>query len=141
MADRSAFLLASRRQGGAFVMRYRLAMAVLLVFASPAHADGDPVQGKKIFNKCSACHDAKAANNRVGPHLVGIIGRPAGSVENFKYSDAMKAAGLVWDEETLAKYLRAPKAVVPGTKMVFPGLKKDDEIADVIAWLKADPKP
>ena len=125
-------------------MRFWLALAVLVPLASTAQADGDPLQGKKVFNKCSACHDGKAANNRVGPYLVGVVGRPAASVESFNYSDAMKAAGgagLVWDEETLTKYLRAPKAVVPGTKMAFPGLKKDEEIADVIAWLKADPKP
>lgn len=144
MAERPAFLLASGPRGIVFAMRYCLAVTALLALAMPAHADGDAELGKKVFAKCSACHDAKTEQNRVGPHLVGVVGRPAASVQSFKYSDAMTAAGvggLIWDEATLTKYLRAPKAVVPGTKMVFAGLKKDEDIANVIAWLKADPKP
>ena len=113
----------------------------------PAQAqDGDAAAGKKVFNKCRACHDAEAEKNKVGPHLVGVIGRTAGSLESFasKYSDAMKeagAAGLVWDETTLAEYLKNPKEKIPGNKMAFPGLKVDADIANVIAYLKADPKP
>ena len=91
-----------------------------------------------------ACHDAKAEKNKVGPHLVGVIGRKAGTVEKFKYSPAMTAAGeggLVWDEAKIGEYLKAPKEFIKGNKMAFPGLKKDEEIANVIAYLKADPKP
>jgi cytochrome c len=74
--------------------------------------------------------------NRVGPHLVGVIGRQAGSVDGFKYSDAMKSSGKAWDEETIAAYLKDPKGYIPGNKMAFAGLKKEDEVEDVIAYLK-----
>jgi cytochrome c len=84
-----------------------------------------------------ACHRVgENAKNAVGPVLNGVVGRPAGSVEGFNYSTAMKESGLTWDEATLASYLKNPKDVVPGNKMAFPGLKKDQEIADVIAYLK-----
>ncbi len=120
-----------------------LAATVLALF--PAHAqEGDPVAGKKVFNKCRACHDAENAKNKVGPHLVGVVGRPAASVEGYNYSANMKelaAGGPVWDEAKLAQYLANPKDLVPKGKMAFPGLKKEEEIADVIAYLKADPKP
>ena len=111
----------------------------------PAQAqEGDPAAGKQVFNKCRACHDAEAEKNKVGPHLVGVVGRPAASVEGFAYSANMKelaAAGLVWDEAKLAEYLANPKVLVPKGKMAFPGLKKEEEIANVIAYLKANPKP
>ncbi|MCV0396618.1 MAG: cytochrome c family protein [Rhizobiaceae bacterium] len=113
----------------------------------PAQAqaqEGDAAAGKKVFNKCRACHDAEAEKNKVGPHLVGVAGRAAGSIEGFNYSANMKelgAGGLVWDDAKLAEYLADPKAVVPKGKMAFPGLKKEEEIANVIAYLKADPKP
>jgi len=122
-----------------------LAIALPLM-ASAAHADGDAEKGKVVFKKCMACHDAVNEKNKVGPHLVGIVGRPAGSVESFqkKYSKAMKEAGengLIWDEANISEYLVDPKGKIPGNKMVFPGLKKEDDIANVIAYLKADPKP
>ena len=108
-----------------------------LALASQASlAEGDAGKGKKIFNKCKACHVVDAEKNRVGPHLVGIIGRPAGAAEGFKYSDAMAGSGITWDEETIAAYLADPKGYVEGNKMVFVGLKKEDDIADVIAYLK-----
>ena len=87
-------------------------------------ADADPAQGEKVFGRCKACHVVDKEQNRVGPHLVGIIGREAGSVETFKYSDAMKNSGKTWDEATLAAYLQDPKGYIPGNKMAFPGLKK-----------------
>ena len=89
-----------------------------------------------MFSRCKACHVVDKEQNRVGPHLVGIIGRPAGSVEGFKYSDAMKSSGKTWDEATLAAYLKDPKGYIPGNKMAFAGLKKEDEVEDVIAYLK-----
>lgn len=117
-------------------------------FAStmPALADGDAVAGKKVFNKCTACHDAKTEKNKVGPSLMTVVGRPVGSLESYlpKYSDAMKelgASGAVWDEANLTTYLRNPKEMVPKGKMAFPGLKSDEDLANVIAYLKADPKP
>jgi cytochrome c len=114
--------------------------------AVPALAEGDPVAGKKVFSKCMACHDATAGKDKVGPTLVGVVGRTAGTLESYKakYSANMKEAGekgLVWDEANLTEYLRDPKAVIPKGKMAFPGLKDDEDLANVIAYLKADPKP
>jgi cytochrome c len=102
----------------------------------PAQA-GDIEAGAKVFKKCKACHVVDKKKNRTGPHLVNIIGRTAGSLEKYKYSKAMKASGIVWTEETLAEYLRAPKKYIKGTKMAFVGLRKDADIANVIAYLKA----
>jgi len=118
------------------------AMAVLAVagFAGNALADGDAAAGEKVFRKCKACHMVgEGAKNRVGPELNGIVGRPAASIEDFKYSDAMKAKGqegLVWTDENLHTYLKKPRDFVPGTKMTFAGLRKDDDRDDVIAYLK-----
>ena len=88
-----------------------------------------------MFNKCKACHAADETKNKIGPHLVGIFGRPAGSVEGFKYSDAMKSAGIVGEDDTIGAYLEEPKADIPGHRMAFVGLRKDDEIADLLAYL------
>lgn len=115
--------------------------ALLAVTASPVMAEGDAEKGKKVFRKCKACHVVDKEKNRVGPHLVGIFGRPAASVEKFKYSKAMKAKaaeGLVWDEASLAEFLAAPKKYLKGTKMAFVGLKKQDDIDNVIAYIKAE---
>ena len=104
-----------------------------------AAAGPDPKRGKKVFNKCKACHFADQKKNKVGPHLLGVVGRPVASVEGFKYSDAMKAKAAefgTWTEENLMKFLADPKGVVPGTKMGFAGLKKEQDRRDVIAYLK-----
>lgn len=117
-----------------------LAMALVLA-AGGALADGDPAKGEKVFRKCKACHmvgpDAK---NRVGPVLNGVVGAHPASHEGYNYSDAMEAfkeSGAVWDEATLDKYLTKPRDVVPKTKMSFPGLRKEEDRQDVIAYLKA----
>jgi cytochrome c len=113
------------------------ALISLFIFtAVPAQA-GDIEAGAKVFKKCKACHVVDKEKNRTGPHLVNIIGLTAGSLEKYKYSKAMKASGIVWTEETLAEYLRAPKKYIKGTKMAFVGLRKDADIANVIAYLKA----
>lgn len=110
------------------------------VVAAPlsAFAAGDPVAGAKTFKVCSACHIATEAKNKVGPTLQGVVGRPVASIADFKYSKAMTdfGQGKVWDEAQLTEYLKSPRTVVKGTKMAFAGLKKDDEIANVIAYLK-----
>jgi cytochrome c len=103
--------------------------------ATPSQAQ-DAAKGKKVFAKCMACHAVEAGKNKVGPTLHGIVGRKAGTVEGFSYSDAMKNSGLTWDDATLDKYLTSPKTAVPGNKMVFPGLPKPDDRANVIAYLK-----
>lgn len=105
-----------------------------------AAATGDAKAGKRVFNRCKACHVADREKNRVGPHLVGILGRPSGSVDGFKYSDAMARADLTWTAETLSAYLADPKGYIPGNKMVFPGLRKEKQIADVIAYLESEAK-
>ena len=118
------------------------ALTAIFLFASPALAAGDAATGEKVYAKCKACHDVEKGVNKVGPTLKGIIGRAASSVADYKYSDAMlaKAAeGLVWTEENLAAYLPDPKAYVPKTKMAFAGLKKPEEVANIIAYLKAHP--
>jgi cytochrome c len=113
-----------------------MVVAAATLAGAPAHADGDAAKGAKVFNKCKACHTADKETNKVGPHLVGLFGRTAGSVEGYKYSDAMRASGIVWSAETLSIYLKTPKDMVPGTKMTFAGLKKDDDIENLIAYLE-----
>lgn len=98
---------------------------------------GSPDAGALVFKKCMACHQiGPNAQNGIAPVLNGVVGRPAGQYPNYSYSSANKNSGLVWDEHTLSAYLRAPAKVVPGTKMIFSGLKKGQEISDVIAYLK-----
>jgi cytochrome c len=114
-----------------------VAAGLAALASSAAVAEGDAEQGGKVYNKCKACHVVDEQKNRIGPHLVGIIGRPAGSVEDFSYSTPMKDSGIVWDEATLDQYLADPKGLVPGTKMAFAGLRKEEERQDVIAYLKS----
>ena len=100
-------------------------------------AADDIAAGEKVFKKCKACHVVNKEQNRTGPHLVNLFGRPAGSLEGYKkYSKAMKSSGIVWDEETLDAYLKAPKKYIKGTRMAFAGLKKDADRANVIAYMK-----
>ena len=107
-----------------------------MLAAGPALADGDVAAGEKVFVKCKTCHTLEAGKNKVGPSLAGVMGRAAASLADFNYSDAMKASGLTWDEETLDEYLADPKGKIPGNKMVFPGLKKEDDRENLIAYLK-----
>jgi cytochrome c len=121
-------------------MKIRLVLAALgLMCLSTSGFAQDAAEGEKVFKKCMVCHTAEDATNKVGPSLKGVVGRKAASVEGFKYSPAMQAKaaeGVVWDEATLTVYLPDPKAFVPGTKMVFPGLKNLQDVANVIAYLK-----
>ena len=119
-----------------------IAASVAFVGAVPALAEGDAVAGKAVFNQCKACHQVgPEAKNGVGPVLNGIVGRKAGEVPGYNYSDANKNSGLTWDEATLRAYLTDPKAKVPGTKMIFPGIKREKQLDDLMAYLvgiKAD---
>src|SRR5215468_3458903 len=110
---------------------------VALAASIGAAAAQDAAAGEKVFAKCKVCHQiGEGAKNMVGPVLNGVVGRHAGTYEGYHYSDANKNSGITWDEATLKEYLKDPKAKVPGTKMIFPGLKSDDDIANVIAYLK-----
>lgn len=117
----------------------RIILFILASLAFGFSAQGaDLKAGEKIFKKCAACHVADKEKNKTGPHLVGIIGRPAASIASFKkYSKAMKESGLVWDAETLDAYLVNPKKYLKGTKMAFAGLKKEKDRANLIAWLES----
>ncbi|MEL7047900.1 MAG: cytochrome c family protein [Pseudomonadota bacterium] len=105
----------------------------------------DVEKGKKVFKKCKACHAVgEKAKNKVGPILNGVVGRASGALEGYKYSKAMLEIGLTWDEATLDKYLENPKKVVPGTKMIYRGLRKEKDRKNIIAYLAtygADGKP
>jgi cytochrome c len=111
-------------------------MAAVALAAGAARADGDPALGKTAFGKCAACHSVKEGENKIGPSLHGVVGRPSHSIEGFSYSEPMKNYNVTWDPATLDHYLADPRGVVPGTKMIFVGLKKDDERANVIAYLE-----
>jgi cytochrome c len=119
------------------VKRYAVAGLSALAMISTAFAEGDAAAGATVFAQCAACHTVGAgAQNTVGPVLNGIVGRTAGTYPGYRYSSAMRKSGLVWDEATLQKYLRGPDKVLPGTKMAFPGIASDADLANVIAYLK-----
>ena len=119
--------------------QYLFAAATLLISINPVLAQ-DAANGEDVFKKCRTCHQVgNSAKNSVGPILNGIIGRPAGTIEGFMYSPANKEAGskgLVWSEENLFRYLENPAAFMPKTKMIFPGVKDDQDRKDLIAYLK-----
>ena len=120
------------------VLRLTAALFVLTA-GTQAFAEGDPAQGEKVFRKCKACHAVGAdAKTKTGPILNGIVGAPAGRDADFKYSSALSTAaadGLVWDEESLAAFLKKPRDFLKGTRMSFAGLRKPEEIENVIAYL------
>lgn len=121
------------------LLRPFLSILCLCLWSSFAHADGDAAAGALVSKKCGACHTASEALNRIGPSLMGVIGRPVATYPDYDYSSAMATFGedgKVWDEERLSEYLISPKAMVPGTKMAFAGLKKPQDIEDLIAYLK-----
>lgn len=114
--------------------------AAVVLGATDARA-GDVEKGARAFAKCKACHSVDQRSSPTGPSLYGIFGRKSGTAPKFEYSKAMLAADLVWDEETLRKFLRNPKVLVPNTKMLFLGIPKDAEIDDLLAFLKEATKP
>lgn len=117
----------------------RLSAACLILFlaqAMPSLAGGDPVIGEGVFqNRCIECHAANGDTVKIGPPLTGLFGRVSGTWPGFDYSDAMKTAQIVWGADSLARYLPNPRAMVPGTKMNFNGLKRPGEAEDLIAYL------
>lgn len=114
-----------------------LAGGALAMVAMSGAAAQDVEAGQKSFNKCRACHQVgEGAKNVVGPMLNGLFGRKSGTIEGYNYSDANKNSGITWDEAVFADYIKDPKAKIPGTKMVFAGIKNDQEIKDLTAFLK-----
>ena len=119
------------------MLKWVVAAGVMLALPTMASAQ-DAEAGKKVFTKCAPCHAiGPGAKNKVGPELNGILDRTAASVEGFAYSDALKKSGLKWDDANLHKWLENPKALVPGTKMVFPGVKDETERDDLIAYIES----
>lgn len=111
-------------------------VAFLALSSGAAQAQGDPAKGEKLFARCRACHALEAGQNKVGPSLHGIFGREAGTVEGFNYSNALKSTDIVWSDETMDPWLENPREYIPGNKMVFPGLRKEQDRQDLIAYLK-----
>lgn len=118
---------------------FGLALSGAASAADPAPA-GDAAAGKRVFNSCRACHSLTAGQNKVGPSLAGVVGREAGAVEGYAYSQAVKEAKITWNQENLDKYLENPRGFLPGTKMVFVGVKKPEDRRNLIAYLQ-NPAP
>lgn len=119
-------------------MNYLLIFAGALALAGscPAAAQ-DAAKGEGVFKTCIVCHAVgESARNKQGPKLNGLFGRKAGTIENYTYSPANKASGIVWDEQTFTTYIKNPQGTVPGTKMIFAGLSDGQDIKDLIAYLK-----
>jgi cytochrome c len=112
----------------------RLLMALLA--AVPAAQAADAAHGKQLFTACAYCHGLNGTGGAVGPSLKGVLNRPAGAIEGFPYSDALKMSGVTWTEVNLAEYLAHPDQKVPGTRMVYAGLSSKADIRDLIAYLK-----
>src|SRR3954465_471590 len=118
-------------------MRGAILAAVMAVMVTGGARAQDGAAGEKVFAVCKACHQiGETAKNAVGPVLNGIIGRKAGTYPGFNYSDANKNSGLTWDEATFRDYIKDPRAKIPGTKMIYPGLKDEQKTSDLLAYLK-----
>ena len=117
-------------------MNRALAAALGLAITTGAALAQDAAEGEKSFRKCAPCHSiGPDATNKVGPVLNGLNGRPAGSVDGFNYSDANKGSGITWGEAVFKEYVKDPRAKVPGTKMVFAGIKSEKEVADLWSYV------
>jgi cytochrome c len=118
-------------------MRNLIIGVVIVVASSTAALAQDIDAGQTSFKKCQPCHDVgEAAKNKIGPILSGLDGRKSGSVEGYSYSDANKNSGITWNEATFKEYINDPRAKIPGTKMIFPGIKNEKEAGDLWAYLK-----
>ena len=118
----------------------KFALSALVIIASSAAATAalaqDAEAGKTSFNKCLACHAiGEGAKNKVGPELNGIDGRKSGTAADYNYSDANKNSGITWNEAQFKEYIKDPKAKIPGTKMVFAGIKNEKEVNDLWAYI------
>jgi cytochrome c2 len=127
------------RSEGAVSMRHMLLGAMMLAGVLPASSMAnaqDATAGERVFrSQCSICHSPQPDRNIIGPSLFSVVGRHSGLISGFRYSAANKNSGLVWDVNTLDRYLAGPRQVVPGTLMTYPGLKDQHQRADLIAYL------
>lgn len=124
--------------------QYCLLAAAFMAMFTPAAMAGDVSHGQVVYEKCVHCHNITSKGNRLGPHLMGIVGRRIGSVPGYAYSPAMIQAGKdgkVWTEELLASFSSSPAKTIPGNAMRFFGLWRDSDIADLIAYLKTVREP
>jgi len=118
-------------------MRVLAAASIVLMASAGGALAQDVAAGEQSFKKCIACHAVgEGAKNKVGPELNGLDGRKAGTAEGFNYTDANKNSGITWDEATFREYIKDPRAKIPGTKMVFAGIKNEEETKDLWAYLK-----
>lgn len=125
-----------------------LALALCLSGQGAAAQEAQPLPpgnaeaGAKVFNRCKACHQiGPGAESNIGPELNGVMGRPAGKLPDYVFSEGLASAGFVWDDAHMAEWLRGTKKMIPTTKMIFPGIRKDQDMADLLAYLhqfKAD---
>jgi cytochrome c len=112
-------------------------LLLMLLAAAQASAAGNAKVGETLFKRCASCHQVGPyAQGGFGPQLNGIVGRRAASTRDYKYSEAMRKSGLVWEEKTLAAFLRAPHDVVPGTSMRFWGIKDEQQVADLLSFMR-----
>ena len=118
-------------------MKLALAAGGLLAAMTQAALSQDLAAGENSFKKCLPCHAVgESAKNKIGPVLNGLDGRKSGTIEGFSYTDANKKSGIVWNEESFKEYIKDPRAKIPGTKMIFPGIKNEKEAGDLWAYLK-----
>src|SRR4051812_30806622 len=118
-------------------MRFVFLSAALVLMSAGAASAQDAAAGEKVFTQCRACHQiGESAKNAVGPVLNGLFGRHSGSVEGYNYSPANKNSGITWDEATFREYIKDPRAKIPGTKMIFAGVKDEQRVNDLVAYLK-----
>jgi cytochrome c len=115
---------------------FGLVAGVALMGGVSAASAQNAAEGEKVFRQCKACHSLEAGKKGVGPSLNGLIGRQSGSLADFAYSPAMKNAGVTWNEENLSKYIADPKGFVAGNKMAFAGVKKEEDLKNVVAYLR-----
>jgi cytochrome c len=117
-----------------------LTCAAALVLAAAAQANGDAARGEAHFEECASCHSVAAGEHGVGPNLHNVFNRKAGSLEDFRYSPAMRKSGITWTPETLDSFIADPQAVVPGNRMAYSGLTDPGQRADLIAYLQKSTK-
>jgi cytochrome c len=118
-------------------MRRAVLAAIALAASTAAASAQDVAAGEQSFKKCLPCHSVGAgAKNKVGPELNGLDGRKAGATEGFNYTEGNKNSGITWNESVFKEYIKDPRAKIPGTKMVFAGIKNEQEVNDLWAYLK-----